>query len=105
MKVFIPGKNKKLLDLTFKTRNAAFRKAKEVNGIPRSEQPSKVEYTHLNRQGKREPGREYTFGKNGEHKIRDDAKGHKYKDDPSQNRGSHFNDEHGNHFNYPSKYK
>ncbi len=102
MKKFIAGKNKNLLDLNFQTRNAAFRKAKEVNGIPRSKQPDKVEYTHLNRQGKREAGREYTFGKK---KIRDDIKGHDYPDDPSQNRGSHFNDEHGNHFNYPNRFK
>ena len=101
MKVFIPGKKKNLLDINCQTRNGAFRKAKEVNGIPRSAQPDKVTYTHLNRQGKTEAGREYTFGNN---KIRDDVKGHQYKDDPSQNRGSHFNDKFGNHFNYPSKY-
>ena len=53
MKVFIPGKKRNLLDITCKTRNGAFRKAKEVNGIPRSAQPDKVTYTHLNRQEKR----------------------------------------------------
>ncbi|NQP01810.1 hypothetical protein HO940_09830 [Streptococcus suis] len=32
--------------------------------------------------------------------IRDDAGGHVYKDDPSQNRGPHFNDDGGNHYDY-----
>ncbi|HEM5134222.1 TPA: hypothetical protein U1275_002117 [Streptococcus suis] len=32
--------------------------------------------------------------------IRDDAGGHVYKDDPSQNRGPHFNDIGGNHYDY-----
>ena len=83
------------------SRNAAFRKAKEVNNIPRSEQPIKVTPNHVNRQGKVERGREYTF--KGDKIIRDDAKGHIYKDDPSQNRGPHFNDQNKNHFDYPKK--
>ena len=83
------------------SRNAAFRKAKEVNNIPRSEQPIKVTPNHVNRQGKVESGREYTF--KGGKTIRDDAKGHTYKDDPSQNRGPHFNDQNKNHFDYPKK--
>lgn len=32
--------------------------------------------------------------------IRDDAKGHEFPDDPTQNRGPHFNDPCGNHFDY-----
>ncbi|HEL1634477.1 hypothetical protein J5571_04085 [Streptococcus suis] len=32
--------------------------------------------------------------------IRDDAGGHVYKDDRSQNRGPHFNDIGGNHYDY-----
>lgn len=32
--------------------------------------------------------------------IRDDSQGHTYPDDPSQNRGPHFNDEAGNHYDY-----
>ena len=94
------GKKNKPQNYPSETRNAAFRKAKEVNGIPRSTQPDKVTSTHLNRQGKVEQGREYTFGNQ---KIRDDAKGHTYKDDPSQNRGPHFNDKAGNHFDYKKK--
>ena len=84
------------------TRNGAFRKAKEVNGIPRPEQPINVTSNHINRQGKIEQGRLYTF-KNGKF-IRDDAKGHIFKDDPSQNRGPHFNDQNKNHFDYPRKF-
>ena len=86
---------------TCESRNAAFRKAKEINNIPRTEQPIKVTKDHLNRQGKIEQGREYTF--QGNKVIRDDAKGHIFKDDPSQNRGPHFNDQNKNHFDYPSK--
>ena len=86
---------------TSESRNAAFRKAKEINNIPRTEQPIKVNKDHLNRQGKHEQGREYFFKDN--KVIRDDAKGHIFKDDPSQNRGPHFNDQNKNHFDYPSK--
>ncbi|WP_408011879.1 HNH/endonuclease VII fold putative polymorphic toxin [Rosenbergiella nectarea] len=32
--------------------------------------------------------------------MRDDAGGHFFADDPSQNRGPHFNDEKGNHYDY-----
>lgn len=32
--------------------------------------------------------------------IRDDSSGHSYPDAPSQNRGPHFNDEAGNHYDY-----
>jgi hypothetical protein len=32
--------------------------------------------------------------------IRDDAGGHDFGDGNSQNRGSHFNDESGNHYDY-----
>ena len=76
-----------------KTRNAAFREAKRHNNIPMCQQPTNVTKNHKNLQGKTEPGREYTF-KNGNKTttIRDDRLGHKFKDDPSQNRGPHFND-------------
>ena len=36
-------------------------------------------------------------------KIRDDSDGHFHKDDPFQNRGSHFNDEGDNHYEYGRK--
>ncbi|MGR3774575.1 HNH/endonuclease VII fold putative polymorphic toxin [Bacillus paramycoides] len=32
--------------------------------------------------------------------IREHSGGHTYPDDPSQNRGSHFNDVHENHYDY-----
>ena len=32
--------------------------------------------------------------------IRDDAAGHTYTDDPTQNRGPHFNTEDGGHYDY-----
>lgn len=33
-------------------------------------------------------------------RIRDDAKGHDYGKNDPQNRGPHFNDEKGNHYDY-----
>ncbi|MGV8122753.1 MAG: HNH/endonuclease VII fold putative polymorphic toxin [Candidatus Xenobiia bacterium LiM19] len=45
-----------------------------------------------------EKGRQYEF-ENGT-TIRDDAYGHKYTDDPSQNLPSHFNDKNGIHYIY-----
>ena len=36
----------------------------------------------------------------GKKSIRDDSKGHSFKDDPSQNRGPHFNDDQGRHYDY-----
>jgi hypothetical protein len=53
-----------------------------------------------------QPGRAYEFdvpkpGGGTETKtIRDDTEGHVYPDDPTQNRGPHFNDEAGNHYDY-----
>ena len=44
------------------TKNAAFRRAKRNNDIPMNQQPNKVTPDHLNRQGKKEKGREYDFG-------------------------------------------
>lgn len=32
--------------------------------------------------------------------IRDDSKGHIFKDDPKQNRGQHFNTPNGDHYDY-----
>ena len=90
------------IDKNYPTDHAAFRGTKRMNNIPKCTQPDKVTPHHYNRQGKKEIGREYTFGNI---KIRNDVKGHTYLDDPSQNRGSHFNDNFGNHYNYPSKKK
>lgn len=61
-----------------------------------SEQP-KVK-PNVDKRGKRQPGKIYEFENGVE--IRDDAKGHKFPDDPTQNRGPHFNDPAGNHYDY-----
>ena len=78
-------------------RNGAFREAKRKNNIPVSEQPKKVK-PNADRRGKKHPGKIYEFENGIE--IRDDAAGHIFKDDPFQNRGPHFNDPNGNHFDY-----
>jgi RHS repeat-associated protein len=77
-------------------RSGAFNAAKSNNGVPRSQQPSETTYNRQTGQ------RTYTYDKagGGRTTIRDDARGHQYSDDPSQNRGSHFNDESGNHYDY-----
>ncbi len=81
-------------------RRGAFREAKRKNGIPVNQQPSSVK-PNVDRRGKRQPGRQYEYDTpEGKKTIRDDAGGHNYPDDPSQNRGSHFNDEAGNHYDY-----
>ncbi|WP_071842746.1 HNH/endonuclease VII fold putative polymorphic toxin [Cedecea neteri] len=48
------------------------------------------------------PTQGYILGGGGTQKvfIRDDAGGHFFADDPSQNRGPHFNDEKDNHYKY-----
>ncbi|MBA3926359.1 DNRLRE domain-containing protein [Listeria rustica] len=81
-------------------RRGAFRAAKRKFGIPMSQHPTSVKPAK-NRQGKGIPGRDYTFGK-GKRKrvIRDHSGGHRYKDDPSQNRGPHFNGKNGRHYDY-----
>ena len=61
-----------------------------------NQQPNKVTPDHLNRQGKKEKGREYDFG-NGK-KIRHDQEGHKF--DDGEELPGHFNDQDGNHYYY-----
>jgi hypothetical protein len=78
-------------------RNGAFRAAKRNSGIPVSQQPIRVTPA-IDKRGNRIPGRDYDFG-NGK-VIREHSAGHIYFDDPSQNRGPHFNDIYGNHFDY-----
>ncbi|CYV19277.1 Cell wall-associated polypeptide CWBP200 [Streptococcus suis] len=85
-------------------RKGAFNEAKRKNGIPTSQNPDRVG-PNLDKRGNRQPGRSYEFDRiqDGETvtvTIRDDAGGHVYKDDPSQNRGPHFNDDGGNHYDY-----
>ena len=53
---------------------------------------------NIDKRGNRQPGRIYEF-ENGV-QIRDDIGGHEFLDDPSQNRGAHFNDPQDNHFDY-----
>jgi RHS repeat-associated protein len=78
-------------------RRGAFREAKRASGIPVSEQPIQVTPA-IDKRGNRIPGRDYYF-KDGK-VIREHSVGHTYPDDPTQNRGSHFNDIHGNHYDY-----
>lgn len=47
--------------------------------------------------GRQIPGRDYFFG---DGKVIREHYGHIYPDDPTQNRGAHFNDIYGNHYDY-----
>lgn len=86
-------------------RTGAFKEAKRQSGIPTSQQPSKVG-PNLDKRGKVQPGKSYGFevpAEGGGTKtvtIRDDADGHDYGLGNSQNRGPHFNNEAGDHFDY-----
>ncbi|WP_415860802.1 HNH/endonuclease VII fold putative polymorphic toxin [Vibrio metschnikovii] len=61
---------------------------------------------NLDNRGKVQPGKSYEFevpaegGGTRTVKIRDDAGGHDYGPGNPQNRGSHFNNEAGDHFDY-----
>lgn len=77
-------------------RRGAFREAKRRNGIPNSQQPKQGK--NYNKRGELQPGRSYDFGE--DNVIRDDSAGHEFPDDPVQNRGPHFNDPAGNHYDY-----
>jgi hypothetical protein len=82
-------------------RSGAFNKAKEASGIPKTQQPDEV-LPNIDRRGKSQPGRRYIFnkGKPNETVIRDDAGGHNFGPSDPQNRGPHFNDPKGNHYDY-----
>ena len=86
-------------------RSGAFREAKRQSGIPVSQQPSRVTQ-NIDKRGNTQPGKTYEFDVTGEGgkrrtvNVRDDAGGHNYGNGNSQNRGSHFNDDAGNHFDY-----
>jgi hypothetical protein len=75
-------------------RNGAFRQAKRDAGVPVSERPARVG-PNLDTAGKRVPGPTYEFPprRPGDEPvvIRDDHGGHVYPDNPTQNRGPHFN--------------
>lgn len=86
-------------------RRGAFNEAKRRSGIPTSQQPSRV-LPNEDRRGNRQPGNIYEFeiaapgGGTRIIRIRDDANGHYYGPGDPQNRGSHFNDPRGNHYDY-----
>jgi RHS repeat-associated protein len=87
-------------------RQGALNEAKRVSGVPTSQQPSRT-LPNTDARGNRQPGRIYEYesaapgGGTSTVRIRDDAAGHSYRDDPTQNRGPHFNDDAGRHYDYP----
>ena len=81
-------------------RAGAFKEAKRNSGIPVTQHPKKVTPA-VDRRGNRIPGRDYDYGDG--KVIRDHSGGHKFPDDPSQNRGPHFNDVKGEHYDYVMK--
>jgi hypothetical protein len=86
-------------------RQGAFNEAKRQSGIPTSQQPSNVT-ANKDRRGNVQPGRTYEFevpspgGGTKTVTIRDDAGGHDFGAGNPQNRGQHFNDEAGGHYDY-----
>jgi RHS repeat-associated protein len=82
-------------------RQGAFNEAKRNNDIPVSQQPDSVT-PNVDKRGTPQPGRQYNFtDSNGNPvTIRDDAGGHDFGPNDPQNRGPHFNDPAGNHYDY-----
>lgn len=85
-------------------RRGAFNEAKRQSGIPTSQSPSRVG-PNFDKRNNIQPGRIHEFdivkdGRKENIRIRDDAGGHIYPDDLTQNRGPHFNDMEGNHYDY-----
>ncbi|MBN3804325.1 filamentous hemagglutinin N-terminal domain-containing protein [Paraburkholderia sp. Ac-20336] len=86
-------------------RGGAFNEAKRNAGIPVSQQPVEVR-PNVDRQGNVQPGYQYVYevpaegGRTKEVIIRDDVGGHFFGKNDPQNRGSHFNDPAGNHYDY-----
>ena len=86
-------------------RSGAFNEAKRQSGIPVSQSPNKVS-PNIDKRGNPQPGFIYEFivqkpgGGTQKVYIRDDAGGHFFGVDDPQNRGSHFNDPAGNHYDY-----
>ena len=78
-------------------RSGAFRQAKRDAGVPISQQPDAVRLV-ADRTNPGEMVREYDFG---DVTIQDHEWGHTYSDDPTQNRGPHFNlRPGGGHYDY-----
>ncbi len=86
-------------------RSGAFNEAKRQSGIPTSQQPSRV-LPNTDKRGNPQPGRIYEYevptkgGGTDTITIRDDAGGHDFGPGDPQNRGPHFNDAAGNHYDY-----
>ncbi len=86
-------------------RSGAFNEAKRQSGIPVSQSPNKVS-PNIDKRGNPQPGYIYEFivqktgGGTQKVYIRDDAGGHFFGVDDPQNRGSHFSDPAGNHYDY-----
>lgn len=86
-------------------RTGALHEALRRNNVPTSQQPTRV-LPNLDKRGNVQPGRVYEYdvpapgGGTRTVRIRDDAGGHDYGLRNPQNRGPHFNDEAGNHYDY-----
>jgi hypothetical protein len=85
-------------------RRGAFNQAKRDSGIPTSSSPDRV-LPKIDRRGNIQPGSVYkwdlpTEGGARIARIRDDVGGHIYPNDPTESRGSHFNTENGDHYDY-----
>lgn len=82
-------------------RRGALREAKRKNRVPTFQQPENQGPNH-DRKGNKQPGREYSYkdSEGNPVKIRDDSEGHSFPDNLNQNRGPHFNDPQGNHYEY-----
>jgi hypothetical protein len=86
-------------------REGAFGQAKRDSGIPVGMPPTRV-LPNIDKREQIQPGRIYEYdlpapgGGVRTVRIRDDAGGHEFPDDPSQNRGPHFNTDDGGHYDY-----
>ncbi|WP_139348329.1 HNH/endonuclease VII fold putative polymorphic toxin, partial [Dickeya dadantii] len=86
-------------------RSGAFNEAKRRSGIPVSQSPDRV-LPNVDKRGNSQPGKIYEFdvpksgGGTQTIQIRDDANGHFFGESDIQNRGPHFNDQKGNHYDY-----
>ncbi|WP_238550309.1 HNH/endonuclease VII fold putative polymorphic toxin [Dickeya dadantii] len=86
-------------------RSGAFNEAKRRSGIPVSQSPDRV-LPNVDKRGNSQPGKIYEFdvpksgGGTQTIQIRDDANGHFFGERDIQNRGPHFNDQKGNHYDY-----
>ncbi len=86
-------------------RSGAFNEAKRQSGIPVSKSPDRV-LPNVDKRGNPQPGKIYEFdvpkpgGGIQTIQIRDDAAGHFFGETDTQNRGPHFNDQEGNHYDY-----